>query len=101
MDGGAQPVTHVRERAIVPKRPVLDVSLGSQKADDGVDRDSGGDFSGLVAAHAIGDDAQVAPFVERPTVFVDGPDAALVRDSVPPHHTSFIGVSPAASPPQS
>src|ERR1700730_9123943 len=93
MDGGAQPVTHVRERAIEPKRPVLDVGLGSQKADDGVDGDSSGDFPGPVAAHTVGDDAQVARFVERPTVFIAGRVPALVGDSVRTQHTSVIGVS--------
>ena len=60
---------------------------------DGIDGDPRGDFAGVVAAHAVGDHTEVARLVERPAVFVDRPDAALVGHTVRAQHTCVIGAS--------
>jgi hypothetical protein len=46
-----------------------------------------------VATHAIGHHTQVARIVKRPTVFVNWPDATLVRYTERAHHACVIGAS--------
>ena len=94
MNGRTQPVAGVGERRVESKRPVAAVGgFTGEKSDDRVHGDSRGDFPGAMAAHAVGHDADAARFVDRPTVFVDGPDAAFVRYCVCAQHTSVIGAS--------
>jgi hypothetical protein len=46
-----------------------------------------------VATHTIGDHTQVVRIVERPAVFVNRPDATLVRHTERAQHPSVIGTS--------
>jgi len=50
-------------------------------AADRIDRDARGDFAGVVAAQAVGDDAQAERGIDGEAILVRGPDPALVGEA--------------------
>jgi hypothetical protein len=54
--------------------------------DEDVDRNLRGDFAGVVAAHAVRDDAETEIFVNSEAVFVARPDRPFIGDTERAQH---------------
>ena len=96
MHGGPQEVAAFRQRGIEAERPrlvdaqrrlcIAALQARPDELDDRIDRHARRDFSGVVAAHAVGHDTEAEALVDDEVVLVGRSDATLVGHTMCAQH---------------